>query len=140
MTRSLRKAVSFRRMARLLLVPLFALLLADDLLTASMPDLSSWNGPIGGSTVESSDGDASDGSAAIQDWSVQARRPVQRVPQRDATPSRGPTRELLGLRPVHPPVGSRLDYCAEFTKPDSLKIRLTGTPKSHRSPPAPIGI
>ena len=31
---------------------------------------------------------------------------------------------------------SRLESCTEFTKPDSLCIRLMGTPKNHRSPPA----
>ena len=32
--------------------------------------------------------------------------------------------------------GTRLDFCSEFTKPDSLCIRHMGTPKNHRSPPA----
>ncbi len=30
----------------------------------------------------------------------------------------------------------RIEYCAEYTKPKSLKIRLLGTPQNHRSPPA----
>ena len=33
-------------------------------------------------------------------------------------------------------VAGRLEYCAEFTKPDSLQIRLPGTPQNYRSPPA----
>jgi len=44
--------------------------------------------------------------------------------------------ELLHQPLVNTGSGSRLDFCAEFTKPDSLKIRLMGTPKNHRSPPA----
>lgn len=41
---------------------------------------------------------------------------------------------------IHPkPLpGSRLDFCAEFTKPASLCIRSMGTPKNHRSPPATL--
>jgi hypothetical protein len=35
-----------------------------------------------------------------------------------------------------PLVSSRLQFCSEFTKPDSSCIRLMGTPKNHRSPPA----
>ena len=42
---------------------------------------------------------------------------------------------LLHAKPV---VAHRLDYCAEFTKPDSVCMRSLGTPKSHRSPPADI--
>jgi hypothetical protein len=34
------------------------------------------------------------------------------------------------------PALSRLELCSEFTKPASLCIRLMGTPKNHRSPPA----
>lgn len=34
------------------------------------------------------------------------------------------------------PALSRLELCTEFTKPASLCIRLMGTPKNHRSPPA----
>jgi len=44
--------------------------------------------------------------------------------------------ELLELPAIHPGDGSKLDLCAEFLKPDSLKIRMMGTPKNHRSPPA----
>ena len=33
-------------------------------------------------------------------------------------------------------MATRLELCTEFTKPDSLCIRLMGTPKNHRSPPA----
>jgi hypothetical protein len=45
-------------------------------------------------------------------------------------------RQLLHETSVNPGFGSRLDFCPEFTKPDSLKVRLMGTPKNHRSPPA----
>jgi hypothetical protein len=31
---------------------------------------------------------------------------------------------------------TRLENCTEFTKPAAVCIRLTGTPKNHRSPPA----
>jgi hypothetical protein len=31
---------------------------------------------------------------------------------------------------------TRLEYCAEFTKPAAICIHLQGTPKNHRSPPA----
>ncbi len=34
-----------------------------------------------------------------------------------------------------PQSGSRLNYCAEFTKPDSLCLRRMGTPVNHRAPP-----
>lgn len=43
---------------------------------------------------------------------------------------------LLHQTPVNPGFASRLDFCSEFTKPDSLVIRSMGTPKNHRSPPA----
>ena len=48
----------------------------------------------------------------------------------------GLIRQLLDQPVIYPGSGSRLDYCSEFTKPDSLRIRLMGTPKNHRSPPA----
>lgn len=48
----------------------------------------------------------------------------------------GLTRDLLDQRGMSPGPTTRLDFCSEFTKPDSLKIRLMGTPKNHRSPPA----
>src|SRR6185295_12551697 len=38
--------------------------------------------------------------------------------------------------PQKPSGASRLEFCSEFTKPDSLCIHLMGTPKNHRSPPA----
>lgn len=45
-------------------------------------------------------------------------------------------RSLRLQRLIAPGMTTRLDFCTEFTKPDSLKIRLMGTPKNHRSPPA----
>jgi hypothetical protein len=57
-------------------------------------------------------------------------------------PKRKPA-DLSGLKswtePAPQPRGTaatRLEYCAEFTKPDAICIHLQGTPKNHRSPPA----
>jgi len=55
---------------------------------------------------------------------------------REASFVHGLMRELLDSPTINPGIGSKLDLCAEFSKPDSLKIRLMGTPKNHRSPPA----
>ncbi len=44
-------------------------------------------------------------------------------------------RTLLHRHLTAPGLTTRLDFCTEFTKPDSLKIRMMGTPKNHRSPP-----
>jgi len=43
---------------------------------------------------------------------------------------------VLAMSSTNPLVRWRLEYCVEFTKPDALCIRLMGTPKNHRSPPA----
>lgn len=40
----------------------------------------------------------------------------------------------LASRPVN--AECRLAFCTEYTKPDSLRIFLFGTPHNHRSPPA----
>lgn len=55
------------------------------------------------------------------------------------SPDRLPSllRRAAALLPAaEPPAPSRLDYCREFTKPDYLKLRLSATPQSYRSPPA----
>jgi hypothetical protein len=57
-------------------------------------------------------------------------------PEQGSSFLRGQVWDLLHQPRVNPGLGSRLDFCSEFTKPDSLKIRLMGTPKNHRSPPA----
>lgn len=50
--------------------------------------------------------------------------------------------EMSGVKSwaeVPPPrltAATRLEYCAEFTKPTAICIHLQGTPKNHRSPPA----
>jgi len=68
---------------------------------------------------------------------------VTRAPARAGLPEAGPSRPAPpdrsgpippGLRPPCP--ASRLDLCAEYTKPFYLRIRLLGTPQNHRSPPA----
>lgn len=38
--------------------------------------------------------------------------------------------------PADLPCPFRLTLCTEFTKPDYLKLRLSATPQSYRSPPA----
>lgn len=48
----------------------------------------------------------------------------------------GSKKGLLCAPPDPGALSSRLDRCTEFTKPDSVCIRLMGTPKNHRSPPA----
>jgi hypothetical protein len=55
---------------------------------------------------------------------------------REASFPQGLVRDLLHRTSLNPRSGSPLEFCAEYTKPDSLKIRLMGTPKNHRSPPA----
>ncbi len=63
--------------------------------------------------------------------------PARRLERSFASPSvQGLTRHLLHQPMVNPSPHSRLAFCSEFTKPDSLRIRLMGTPKNHRSPPA----
>lgn len=66
------------------------------------------------------------------------RREYSRDPERKAPDASlaGLARDLLHHPGTFTLPGSRLDYCSEYTKPDSLKIRLMGTPKNHRSPPA----
>lgn len=45
-------------------------------------------------------------------------------------------RDWEALPSQKPTATMRLEFCPEHTKPDSLRIRLMGTPKNHRSPPA----
>ena len=46
------------------------------------------------------------------------------------------TRRPAALPPApETPATSRLVFCPEFTKPDYLKLRLSATPQSYRSPP-----
>lgn len=54
---------------------------------------------------------------------------------REKAPEGGSARELLNPNPVKPCLATRLQFCAEYTKPKSIKIGLLGTPKNHRSPP-----
>ncbi len=72
---------------------------------------------------------------------------IQQAPRHDRSPRLDPRSPYArhGIASCHAvaldmPAGivvaGRLEYCAEFTKPDSLRIRLLGTPKSYRSPPA----
>jgi hypothetical protein len=130
MTRTANKPTPFRERSRFLPAWLMVLLLADGLTIPSIP--VDTRGPV---AVEAAS-DSAEGPRRGEDCSLQARRPDPRVPQREGPAIRESVRHLLDLRPHLPVAGSRLDYCVEFTKPDSLKIRLTGTPKSHRSPPA----
>ena len=37
-----------------------------------------------------------------------------------------------------PAPGTRLDFCAEFTKPASLCLQSPGNPRQHRAPPAAL--
>jgi len=65
-------------------------------------------------------------SARQVDWNTLGRT-RRSSPRCQQTPD-------LASRPID--CRPRLAYCTEFTKPDSLRIFLFGTPHNHRSPPA----
>jgi hypothetical protein len=74
--------------------------------------------------------------ATSQDFTRQSPRKscaADRGDERGHPP--GLKQELLCVLPNPFATFSRLESCSEFTKPNSLKICLTGTPKNHRSPP-----
>jgi len=81
---------------------------------------------------------ATESAPAIQPTAVVVLRRTF-SPSYELVPSGPPlrlARELLHEAAADALPGSRLDFCAEFTKPDSLRMELMGTPKNHRSPPA----
>ncbi len=81
----------------------------------------------------------STGSRIKRGWPRKALLQTPSMTAMSSVPSKHPDEpqkiwSLLCL--TQPLPGNRLDFCAEFTKPDSLCIRHMGTPKNHRSPPA----
>jgi hypothetical protein len=72
-----------------------------------------------------------------RDLSAQVNRKIQASSSGAQTAlDAGAGRDLRSRMPACPGFASRLDSCAEFTKPDSLKTWRMGAPQNHCSPPA----